>query len=592
MKCCIHGSVRILLLYTLVVLSCATPPRNILLVTLDTTRADRIGCYGYTGAKTPFLDSLATEGTLFTNTYSPVPLTLPAHATIFTGLEPWEHGVRDNGLHRLEQRFTTVAEELSGHGYRCIAVVAAYPLIRQYGVDQGFHVYDDNLASSEDGFIYPERDAAVVTDATLELLRNDRGESPLFLWVHYFDPHAPYDREFENVRGYDAEVSYMDRQMGRLCSSLNRNDWLVFAVGDHGEGLGDHGEDTHGDMLYSTTLRVPLIICGPGWHGGRVRTDPVTLSDIAPTIRDYAGIPNSTAGLKSIGSMNRPIQAETLHPLLRYGWPPLRSVQKSDMKLIVGEGTELYNLSAETKEHTNIAREYPDTVESLTVLLPPGVPPARISGLSDTDRKALASLGYVDFDESELADRSQLLSMLESGNGYAHKGDWENARIEFMEILKKDPGNLWAQLGVGTSNAKLGQLGKADSCFLAIHQQYPTYLPALQNLAMTRLFLGDLSAAEQFNRLVLQRMPEDANSILWLAMILRQQRRFEESRSYYEQLIQIRPFDARIHRDFGSLLAYELNDRDAAVHLWERAIELDPSLPQRSAMERELDKWR
>lgn len=573
-------------------LACSTPPRNILLITLDTTRADRLGCYGYRDAHTPVLDSLAKKGTMFLHAYSPVPLTLPAHATIFTGLEPWEHGVRDNGLHKLDQKYTTIAEELSELNYRCVAVVAAYPLIRQYGLAQGFHVYSDNLSGSEDEIIYPERDAAKVTDTALEHIRRMGGDSPVFLWVHYFDPHAPYDRKFGSLEGYDAEIAYMDHHVGRLLASLNRKDWLVCAVGDHGEGLGDHGEKTHGDMLYSSTLNIPLIISGPGWRGGRKRTDPVTLADIDATLSDYAGIQSSKPGLVTPTPLDRTIQAETLHPLLRYGWPPLRSVQKADMKLIAGEGMELYDLSSEAGEDRNIARLFPDTVRVFMEMLPEGIPPARISGLSETDRKVLATLGYMDFDESNLADRSKLLTMLESGNQYAHEGDWNNALKEFRAILKKDPGNLWAQIGVGTSNAKLGHLGRADSCFLALHQQYPSYLPALQNLAMTRLLLGDLATAEQFNRLVLQRMPEDANSLLWLAMILRQQRRFEESRSYYEHFIEIRPYDARVLRDFGSLLAYELKDRDAAISLWERALALDPSLPQRSAMEREIMKWR
>ena len=592
MRQSVYGSLRFMSILLFVTFACSTPPRNILIVTLDTTRADRLGCYGHVGAYTPVLDSLAQKGTLFTNAYSPVPLTLPAHATIFTGLEPWEHGVRDNGLHRLEQTYTTIAEELQEHGYKCLAVIAAYPLIRQYGVDQGFHIYDDNLASSEDGFIYPERDAATVTTAAIDLLHENEGDFPIFLWVHYFDPHAPYDRTFESLEGYDAEIAFMDHHMGRLFASLDRSNWLVYVVGDHGEGLGDHGEETHGDMLYRTTLQVPFIISGRGWDEGGTRTDPVTLADIFSSICRYAGIRVEQPTLESPASIDRPIRAETLHPLLRYGWPPLRSVQKNTQKLIVGEGIELYNWSAENGEYKNIAGDHPDMVEEFITLLPPGNPPARISGLSDTDRKALASLGYMDYNESELTDRSHLLTMLESGNGFAHEGNWADALEQFKEILKSDPGNLWAQIGVGTSNAKLGRLGKADSCFLAIHQQYPTYLPALQNIAMTRLLLGDLSAAEQFNRLVLQRMPEDINSLLWMAMILRQQRRFEESKSYYEQLIAIRPFDARIHRDFGSLLAYELSNREAAIPLWERAIELDPTLPQRSAMEREMDSWR
>ncbi len=579
---------------TLVFSACSNSPPNILLVTLDTTRADRLGCYGYSLGHTPVIDSLAALGTLFLSAYTPVPLTLPAHATILTGIEPWEHGVRDNGFHRLDEHRPRLAGKLSEAGYRCGAIVAAYPLIRQYGLSGGFDLYDDELPSMDGGFVYPERKAPAVTDAALAALSRSDWWEPIFLWVHYFDPHTPYEALCGGLSGYDAEIALMDREIGRLLRGLPKGRWVICVVGDHGEGLGDHGEDTHGDMLYSSTMRVPLIFAGAGWPSGVARPEPATLSDLAPTLLHCAGIPAAEFPGNDLKERcaERIIRGETLHPLYRYGWPPLRSVQRGSMKLISGEIAELYDLSRDPGELHNLSSERHDSVTSLTVQLPPQVVPRKTVALSTTDRRALLALGYLDEPGAQIACRESLLVLLEEGNRYAQEGQWVDAQRTFLRVLRHDSGNLWARLGVGTCQIRRGEIESADSTFLALYQEYPDYLPVLQNLAMIRWMVGNFEGAEQFNRLVLARMPEDATALLYLAMILRHAHQYEESRRCYEKLVKIRPHDAHVQRDLGSLLAYEFKEHGAASDCWAKALEIDPLLDQREAMEREMKRWR
>jgi arylsulfatase A-like enzyme len=297
---------------------CARPPQfNVLLVTLDTTRADRLGCYGYTDAHTPALDSLAAQGVLFERAFTPAPVTLPAHASLLTGLVPPVHGVRDNGIYRLRDEAVTLAELLGDAGMVTAATVAAYVLASRFGLAQGFSHYDERLKGQlgKPAAFYVERPAEEVTDAALGWLEKRNDKKNFFLWVHYFDPHSPYvpPARFDSLcpgRPYDGEIAYMDSQLGRLLGALRSDgqyeNTLVVVVGDHGEALGEHGEPTHGIFLYNSTVRVPLIVKFPaGEHaGGRVDAN-VSLVDIFPTVLERAGL-----------SVPSGIQGRSLLPLL------------------------------------------------------------------------------------------------------------------------------------------------------------------------------------------------------------------------------------------------------------------------------------
>lgn len=583
-------------LFVLLILwsSCSKTLPNILLLTLDTTRADHLGSYGSPYDATPVLDSLAGAGVCFRAAYSPVPLTLPAHASMLTGLYPWEHGVRDNGLYRLSPDLPNVARDLTRAGYRCMAVVGAYPLIRQYGVAEGFHRFDDTIPAALNNFQYPERRADVVTNRAIALLQEWDKEKPCFLWVHYFDPHAPYVQSHPHYSPYMAEINFMDGQIGRLVSTLPGKNWSILVAGDHGEGLGDHGEETHGDYLYSSTLHVPLIGSGHGWKRGSVRLDPVSLVDIAPTLRCMAGILDRSSCKTSLFEPCddlRPLPAETVHPLVRYGWPPLRSVQFGSWKLISGERIELYHSEKDGLEQRNVASIFPDTVTAMARVLPPVPEVGHPSELSEADRRALASLGYFPGSPDSVIPRGEILPWLEKANQYIYRNQWVEAEAQFSRVLKRDPTNLRALIGVGTSRARTGELSAADSVFRMVLNRYPSYIPALQNLAMVRFLMGDDDEAENLHGKVLELLPGDITSLQSLAICLRRQGKNEESLAVYQELMEVTPGNARVYRDAGSLLAYELGRKAEGMAFWKQALVLEPTLPQADAMRREMRRW-
>src|SRR5947208_5051882 len=279
------------------------PAQNVVLITIDTLRADHVGAYGWTRARTPTLDALAREGVVFDRAYAAAPITLASHASILTGRYPPGHGSRDNGI-RVSATVATLATELRARGFSTAAFVAAFPLDHQFGLDRGFDVYGDRLGHEPDGRPANERPASQVIDDAVAWLRlhaarlpPDRPAPParpFFLWVHVFEPHAPYGRPDTGrpaIDRYDDEIATVDREIGRLVKVLGpaANDTLIVAAGDHGEAFGEHGEFAHSIFVYDTTLRVPLIVKIAGGRAGRRVGDPVSLVDVAPTVMRALG---------------------------------------------------------------------------------------------------------------------------------------------------------------------------------------------------------------------------------------------------------------------------------------------------------------
>jgi thioredoxin-like negative regulator of GroEL len=322
----------------------APPPRTpVVIITLDTTRADRIGCYGYADAETPAIDALASRGTRFARAYTPVPLTIPAHSSLFTGLLPPHHGVRDNGDQRLAQQATTLAERLAEHGWTTHAAVAAFVTQAHWGFGQGFDGYDDNLGVPSDRLSWrAERDGGEVVDQALAAI--DGGAD--FLWVHLFEPHSPYEppepfRSRHAGRPYDGEIAAVDAQVGRLLAALPSHTLIVLA-GDHGEALGEGGEQQHGLLLGDATLHVPLILAGPGVPVG-VLDQPVSLVDVAPTLLRILELPADPGmdgrDLFEVGP--RPgVYAETHYGTAHYGWAPLRAIIGTEGRVVSGARAE------------------------------------------------------------------------------------------------------------------------------------------------------------------------------------------------------------------------------------------------------------
>lgn len=418
--------------------SCGTSgPRAVILIVLDTTRADRIGCYGYEQIATPTLDSLATSGILYENAVTAVPVTLPSVATILTGAYPFQHGIRDNGPFRLTPSWDTLPERFLEKSYATGAFLSAHVLSEQHGIEQGFQIYDDDfstryrtyhpmLREMEDKLQGIERRASDTVDQALAWLEEQSGRDT-FVLVHFFDPHLPRDptpayRQAYPGREYDAEVAAMDHEIGRLLAGA-REIWgseiTTLVVGDHGEGLYDHEEELHGVLLFEETMRVPMIVSGAGIEGAQRRKELARTIDVAPTLCELAGLdplPWSTGTLlpgieldhpksESVARdpFDRVAYIETLRPRLSHGWCELRGLRTESWKLVEGTDVELYNLRKDPDEKVNLAAEKPALRDSLLSIMDAAAWHALRRGretavfLESTqeEQERLASLGYV-----------------------------------------------------------------------------------------------------------------------------------------------------------------------------------------------------
>lgn len=477
----------VLLALGLCLLACGNKPSrpNVILITLDTTRSDHLGCYG-AQAHTPTLDSLAARGLRFTQVSTPVPLTAPAHATILTGLHPPGHGVRDNGIHILAEGIPTLAEGLRQAGYETAGFVSAYVLDRRFGFARGFSFYEDRFAN--------ERPGSRTTRAVLRWLPGRDPQKPLFLWVHFYDPHTPWTpsepwRSLDLPSPYACEIAAMDAALGQLLAGLRHagvlENAVVIAVGDHGEGLGDHGETEHGLFLYDEVLRVPLILCGSGVALGGVVEDPGSLVDVAPTLCAMAGVepPAGAEGHRlRPGQLGRPGNpkdrperarrweyAETLYPEHAFGHAPLYALRTPRWKYIQAPRPELYRLDQDPKELRDLVSVEGDTARVLSIrlaqlraLMKPRTPSP--SGLSAEEEERLRSLGYLAGTTTprtrELPDPKEMLpylGLLEDAKRALEQERWSEAEGLLRQVLRRNPENLVAWRQLGQSLERLGR---------------------------------------------------------------------------------------------------------------------------------------
>lgn len=346
---------------------------NVLLITLDTTRADRLGCYGYAGARTPVLDGLASEGIRFDDAVVATPSTLPSHATILTGLDAPNHGVRSNGQYRLGEDKLTLAEVLREQGFETAAFTSSFVVDSRFGLDQGFDLYDDDIGVA-DAFVGEEnskyRLGEYVTDAAMAWLEDRHEQQPFFCWVHYYDPHTPrrppppFDVDFRDDP-YDGEIAYMDSQIGRLLGSVRATGlWektVMIVVGDHGEGLGEHGEKGHARLVYESVMGAPLIVTCPGLFRGPYVVDNVVVSiaDVFPTVLELLGIEGAPpvdglSLLKAADHADRMIYMESITPYLENGWSPLYGLRRHADKYILAPRPEYYDLRNDPDELSNL----------------------------------------------------------------------------------------------------------------------------------------------------------------------------------------------------------------------------------------------
>jgi arylsulfatase A-like enzyme len=393
--------------------ACSAPrPRNVLIVTLDTTRADRLPPYGFTSIATPALERIAAEGALFEQAFASVPLTLPSHASLFTGLLPPRLGVRDNAGAPLAADFQTLAEILRGRGMATGAFVSSAVLAPGRGVDQGFETYSLGVPAACAGSSHARRRADQVVDEALAWI-GARGSGPFFAWLHFYDTHRPYRLPDEYTRGYEdqyaAAIAFEDAQLQRLIDRLEAlrhlDETLLVVVGDHGESLGGHGEDSHGIFIYQEALHVPLMLRGPGVVPRRVNA-AVRVADVMPTVLDLLGIETPAMDGASMTPLldgasertAREVYAESLYPQ-RFGWASLHSLRAGQYKVIDAPRPELFDLAADPGEQRNLVESNPALAAAMLRRLrsfgaeaartdtPPSLDPA----VSDR----IASLGYV-----------------------------------------------------------------------------------------------------------------------------------------------------------------------------------------------------
>lgn len=478
----------------------------IVLVSIDTLRADHLPAYGYTRIETPAIDALARDGVLFENCYTHVPLTLPAHASLLTGLLPPDHGVRNNIGFRLAEGTPTLASELRRVGYATGGAISAAVLRRETGIAQGFDWYDDDLRAEgpEVRTTEVQRDGSETLERALSWLRErataSSGEPP-FLFFHIFEPHTPYAPPARyrrtGVAPYDGEVMYADEIVGRLFDELRRLDLfersLIVLLSDHGEGLGDHGEADHGVLLYREVMRVPLVVRLPGGRGGGRRlSDPVQLVDLNPTLREWAGLPPKPelGGISLLSALrggpapgDRRAYGESLYGRLHFGWKELFSLTDTRYKLILAPRPELYDVRNDPPERHDLLANGPRGEEvaaerdrlhrALRVLIGSGTPKAP-SPVDEEEVARLRALGYVGsptLDPTEDAtapdpkDRIGDLALFRKAMRLKGVGMHQLAAADLERIVKSSPRMIDAWDELGDTYRRLGQPDEAVAAF-------------------------------------------------------------------------------------------------------------------------------
>lgn len=466
-------------------------PRHLVLITVDTLRADRVGAYGYAKARTPVIDDLARTGRRMVHAYASAPITLTSHASLLTGLNPPAHGAAHNGI-ALAAGTPTLATVLQGAGFVTGAFVAAFPLDRRFNLAAGFDVYGDALPRDASGRPADERPGHVVVDEALAWWQS-AGDRRAFLWVHLFEPHAPYGVAVAGrsvADRYDDEVAEADRQVGRLLDGLGsrRAESLVVVTADHGEAFGEHGEIAHSVFVYDTTLRVPLVLHGPGVTRGE-EARPIGLVDVAPTVLGLLGVPAPAMDGHAFDGPSatapagpRPLYAETEAPLHDFGWSPLRAIRHGGLKFVEAPTPELFDLVADAAETRNLVADRPDDVARLRAAVRDvaGRRPPRAAVIDADARRRLQSLGYLggagptsSSSRPDPKDRRELAARLaEVTSGELQGADLERA---LTAIVRDDPANPQARVRLGHALAASGRCPQALAHFrAAIAAHLPT----------------------------------------------------------------------------------------------------------------------
>jgi len=478
----------------------ALVPGDVLIITVDTARADRFSYSGASPVNTVSADAIAGEGAAFLSAIAPSPITLVSHASLFTGQDPFAHGVRNNGDFALAPEAVTLAEIFADNGWETAAFVGAAVLDSRYGLDQGFLNYDDEIAGTDATgmFTYARRSGDKVVGAALDWLGASLAERT-FVWVHLYDPHAPYlPPEPESSRypdsAYDGTIAFADRMVGKLLDGYRRlgryDKALVVMTSDHGESLNEHQEGTHGVFIYDATVRIPLVMRGPGIAPGVRVASPVALIDVMPTVLGLAGMPvpptvdgrdlEPVLDGRSFLDGDRSIYVESLLPQLSYGCSPLRGLRTERWKFIQGAAVELYDLEADSSELADVAMQRPvlvrDMAERLAdTLADHRITTARTLEVDEAERSRLAALGYISLAAPEVPageqgplpdprDRIQTLNRMYSAMTRFAKGDEEGAITDLEALVAEEADNYSAAEALGNVRFRIGDYsGSAEA---------------------------------------------------------------------------------------------------------------------------------
>jgi len=481
---------------------------DVILITIDTLRWDRVGCYGYTEASTPHLDRLAAEGIRFERAVTPVPLTLPSHTSILTGLLPLQHGVHNNGSYQVPGSAYTLAEHFQAAGYRTGAFVSAFVLNAQFGLRPGFEAYDDSLFNERAG-----------TETVRRALRwyHAKDRRPAFLWVHLWEPHTPWNPPLPYATmalpsGYDREVAAVDGAIGELLEDLRRagryDRSVILVTGDHGEGLGDHGEAEHGVFLYQETTRVPFLLKKPRQQeAGRVVSQLVATIDVAPTLCELAGVEplkgidgQSLVALAAGGAppQRSGVYLETVYPRENFGWSSLAAFENDRWKWISAPEPELYQLVEDPGELDNRSTAMPDTAAAMDRRLERTKASARPlaaeahRGPSAEVTERLRSLGYLSAgslapaQDEDLPDPKHVIATLadfDDAKRGIDDGRYHEAIAPFQRVIAGHGRNLVALLGLGMAYNRTARFPEAESTYRAALQLSSSNSTAIAGLA-------------------------------------------------------------------------------------------------------------
>jgi arylsulfatase A-like enzyme/Tfp pilus assembly protein PilF len=532
---------------------------NVLLVTIDTLRSDRVGAYGSTAGLTPTLDRLAAEGLRYTGAHSHAPLTLPSHASLLTARIPPVHGVRDNGTYRLDPKHGTVANAFKRAGYQTAAFVGAFVLDARFGLGQGFDLYDDHYGeeSTAGRSHVIERSAERVAAPAIAWMQ--QAQQPWFAWVHFYDPHEPYapPEPFASRyprTPYDGEVAYVDATLGRVLDALDKTGrlerTLVVITSDHGEGLGDHGERTHGLFAYESTLHVPLIV----WCRDRIRpateATPLGLADVAPIVGDVVGVPIAP----DAASPDRGIYFEALNANLTRNWAPLTGMIVGNLKLIDLPEPELYDLAGDPTETLNVyarrtedARRIESRLDDITARAASG---SRTQVDAETAAR-LRSLGYVVAQAQQTKRR--------------FTADDDPKRLVALDV----------KMDEAMSSAGSGDFAAAIATLEVVIRQRSDLTVAYDRLAFVLRQSGDIERAVTVLESAASKGLADASLLVSLGTMLQEAGRLDRSAAVLEAAVKMNEHDLEALNRLGTTYA-RLRRDDAAERTFRAALALDP----------------